>query len=98
MQCQGSASRWQLLAELQADVSTGMSDTPFVADITSFWWHAGNRTAVLVVAKLFLAAGLALLSGNIGNAQDSRILVMLGLAIACGYIYQGPPFRQAIQH
>lgn len=48
---------------------------------------------MLLVAKLFLAAGIALLAGNINTAHDSRVLIMLGLAIACGYVYQGPPFR-----
>ena len=59
---------------------------------------AGNRSGVLIVAKLFLAAGVALLAGNINHAHDSRVLVMLGLAIACGYIYQGPPFRYDVKH
>jgi 1,4-dihydroxy-2-naphthoate octaprenyltransferase len=48
---------------------------------------------VLLTAKLFLAAGLSLLAGNINTAHDPRVLAMLGAAIVCGYVYQGPPFR-----
>ncbi len=48
---------------------------------------------MLAAAAGFFVAGVALLARFIGGAQDPRIGVMLGLAIACGYVYQGPPFR-----
>lgn len=57
----------------------------------------GNRNGVLLTAKLFLAAGLGLLAGNINTAHDPRVLYMLGAAIVCGYVYQGPPFRWVVQ-
>lgn len=55
----------------------------------------GNRTGVLLLSKLFLAAGLGLLSSSIAAATqtDGRVTAMLAAAIACGYVYQGPPFR-----
>jgi 1,4-dihydroxy-2-naphthoate octaprenyltransferase len=53
----------------------------------------GNRTAVLLLSKLFLAAGVGLLGASIAAAHDGRVAAMLGAAICCGYVYQGPPFR-----
>ena len=53
----------------------------------------GNRAAVLVVAKLFLAAGLLLLGTSIHAVDDTRVPMMLAAAIFAGYLYQGPPFR-----
>lgn len=55
----------------------------------------GNRTAVLAAAKAFLVAGLWLLGACVGAANDWRVVGALGAAIACGYLYQGPPFRWA---
>jgi 1,4-dihydroxy-2-naphthoate octaprenyltransferase len=57
----------------------------------------GNRTGVLLLSKLFLAAGVGLLSSSIAAAAntDGRVTAMLAAAIACGYVYQGPPFRYA---
>jgi hypothetical protein len=59
----------------------------------SFVNVTGNRAVVLAAAVGFFVGGVALLGRFIGGAQDPRIGVMLGLAIACGYVYQGPPFR-----
>lgn len=59
----------------------------------SFVNVTGNRPAVFAAAVAFFMAGVALLGRFIGGAQDPRIGTMLGLAIACGYVYQGPPFR-----
>lgn len=53
----------------------------------------GSRGRVLLAAKAFLAAGLWLLAGAVGAAHDARVPAALGAAIACGYLYQGPPFR-----
>jgi 1,4-dihydroxy-2-naphthoate octaprenyltransferase len=71
------------------DAETGVDQTKpeSVVNLT------GNRTAVLLLSKAFLAAGLLLLGWGISSAGDSRISAMLGIAIVCGYVYQGPPFR-----
>lgn len=55
----------------------------------------GSRGGVLAAAKLFLAAGAWLLATAIGAgaAGDARVPAMLAAAVACGYVYQGPPFR-----
>lgn len=53
----------------------------------------GNRTLVLLLSKAFLVAGLGLLGCSIAAAADGRVSGMLAAAIACGYVYQGPPFR-----
>ncbi len=53
----------------------------------------GNRAAVLAVAWVAFAVGVSLLSSAMGAANDARIPAQLGAAIACGYVYQGPPFR-----
>eukprot|EP00877_Chromochloris_zofingiensis_P007993 jgi/Chrzof1/3447/Cz12g25220.t1 len=53
----------------------------------------GSRTLVMTAAWAFFALGLALLGVHIGAAHDSRVTSYLATAIACGYVYQGPPFR-----
>jgi hypothetical protein len=55
----------------------------------------GSRGGVLAAAAAFFAAGAALLARHCGGAGDARVGAMLGAAIACGYVYQGPPFRWA---
>ncbi|GIL80478.1 hypothetical protein Vretifemale_9679 [Volvox reticuliferus] len=54
-----------------------------------------NRRAVLLLAKSLLVAGVALLAHLISSAPggDLRPVGLLAFSIACGYIYQGPPFR-----
>jgi 1,4-dihydroxy-2-naphthoate octaprenyltransferase len=53
----------------------------------------GSRGGVLAAAAAFFAAGVALLVRFCSAAGDQRVAAMLGAAIACGYVYQGPPFR-----
>jgi 1,4-dihydroxy-2-naphthoate octaprenyltransferase len=53
----------------------------------------GSRSGVLAASFAFLAAGVALLARFCSAAGDVRVGVMLATAIACGYLYQGPPFR-----
>jgi hypothetical protein len=71
------------------DATTGVDKTKreSVVNLT------GSRRGVLLAAKAFLAAGLWLLAAAIGAAHDGRVAAMLAAAIACGYLYQGPPFR-----
>ncbi|KAG2423798.1 hypothetical protein HXX76_015074 [Chlamydomonas incerta] len=56
---------------------------------------AAGRTAVLLVAKAALAAGVLLLGRCIAAAPggDPRPAGLLAFSIVCGYVYQGPPFR-----
>ena len=53
----------------------------------------GKHGLVLLVANLFLLAGAGLLTRLIASSADGRPAGMLMAAIACGYVYQGPPFR-----
>eukprot|EP00879_Flechtneria_rotunda_P013950 GHRR01014570.1.p1 GENE.GHRR01014570.1~~GHRR01014570.1.p1 ORF type:complete len:382 (+),score=117.61 GHRR01014570.1:352-1497(+) len=80
---------WLNLSNDAFDATTGVDvhKAESVVNLT------GNRNGVLLLAKLFLVAGMALLGTNINAAAYNTVLQMLGLAIACGYIYQGPPLR-----
>ena len=49
--------------------------------------------AVLAAANAFLVVGVSLLYYLITATQDWRVAAMLAVSIACGYVYQGPPFR-----
>jgi 1,4-dihydroxy-2-naphthoate phytyltransferase len=54
----------------------------------------GSPTLVLWTANACLAAGVSLLWYLIASIQEpTRPTMMLTGAIACGYVYQGPPFR-----
>lgn len=53
----------------------------------------GSRGLVLGLSAAFFAAGAWLLAGGLGAAASGAPAAMLAAAIACGYIYQGPPFR-----
>jgi hypothetical protein len=54
----------------------------------------GSVGGVLLTSKAFLAAGVALLAHVLGTATHGHAAaIMLAAAIACGYVYQGPPFR-----
>ncbi len=73
------------------DAATGVDKTKreSVVNLTG-----GKKGLVLGIANVFLAAGLTLMGMSLGQAGDStRPALMLLAAIACGYIYQGPPFR-----
>eukprot|EP00899_Mesostigma_viride_P003271 jgi/Mesvir1/12945/Mv05960-RA.1 len=56
-----------------------------------------NQRLVLLVAYACLAAGLALIAMSGSVARDPRVLRYLLGAIACGYVYQCPPFRLSYQ-
>jgi 1,4-dihydroxy-2-naphthoate octaprenyltransferase len=71
------------------DASTGVdkSKRESVVNLT------GSRNGVLAAAKLFLALGAWLLATAVGGAGNGAAGAMLAVAVACGYVYQGPPFR-----
>ena len=48
---------------------------------------------MLLLAKALLLAGVGLLGHLIAGCGDGRPAAMLAFSIACGYVYQGPPFR-----
>jgi 1,4-dihydroxy-2-naphthoate octaprenyltransferase len=70
-----------------ADTGVDQSKPESVVNLT------GNRPAVLLLSKAFLAAGVGVLSWGISSAADPAVAPLLGAAICCGYLYQGPPFR-----
>lgn len=53
----------------------------------------GGARTVLVVAYSLLALGLVGLMSVAARAGDARVAAFLILAVACGYVYQCPPFR-----
>jgi len=53
----------------------------------------GRQGAVLAASGVVLAAGLWGLGATVVGTGGEVPLAMLGAAIACGYVYQGPPFR-----
>ena len=74
------------------DAATGVdkSKRESVVNLTG-----GKKGLVLAIANLFLVAGVGLLSALIISAGTGGTApaAMLAVAIACGYLYQGPPFR-----
>ncbi|GAX79957.1 hypothetical protein CEUSTIGMA_g7396.t1 [Chlamydomonas eustigma] len=80
---------WLNLSNDAFDAATGVDKTKreSVVNLT------GNRNLVLLVANVFLLAGVGLLLTLVTANGDMRPVMMLTAAIACGYVYQGPPFR-----
>ncbi|KAL6763001.1 UbiA prenyltransferase family [Haematococcus lacustris] len=80
---------WLNLSNDAFDAATGVdvSKPESVVNLT------GSRPLVFWSSLGFLAAGVSLLLRQIAATGDSRVTVMLALAISCGYVYQGPPFR-----
>jgi hypothetical protein len=72
------------------DASTGV-DKNKAESVVNLTGSAGR---VLAAATVFLGAGLGLLGGSLGAAHAPHAVNMLLAAVACGYVYQGPPFRQ----
>lgn len=82
---------WLNLSNDAFDAATGVDKTKreSVVNLTG-----GKKGLVLLVANIFLLGGLSLLGCLIpSSGGDMRPAAMLFLAIACGYVYQGPPFR-----
>ena len=53
----------------------------------------GNWRSVFAAANVFLFVGVALLFGIVSAVPNEFVAKALYAAIACGYVYQGPPFR-----
>lgn len=48
---------------------------------------------ILLIANAFLLSGLGLFAHLLSGAAAQPVLCLLAVAIVCGYVYQGPPFR-----
>ncbi|GFR41612.1 hypothetical protein Agub_g2337 [Astrephomene gubernaculifera] len=85
---------WLNLSNDAFDAQTGV-DVTKPESVVNLLGGPSRRTAVLLLAKTFLAAGVALLGHLITSAPggDLRPMCLLAFSIACGYVYQGPPFR-----
>uniref|UniRef100_A0A061SC63 1,4-dihydroxy-2-naphthoate octaprenyltransferase n=1 Tax=Tetraselmis sp. GSL018 TaxID=582737 RepID=A0A061SC63_9CHLO len=55
----------------------------------------GNRRAVLLMSLAAFAAGAGIMAASLAPVvqADPRVGAWLAAAVACGYVYQGPPFR-----
>ena len=62
-----------------------------IVNLTGWSWKA-----LLVISMVLLALGVAMLAKPVMSTGSALPGQLLGAAIACGYIYQGPPFRCAI--
>lgn len=80
---------WLNLSNDAFDAATGVD----VSKPESVVALTGSLPLVFWSSLGFLAAGVSLLLRQIAATGDSRVTVMLALAISCGYVYQGPPFR-----
>ncbi|CAG9466076.1 unnamed protein product [Pedinophyceae sp. YPF-701] len=80
---------WLNLSNDAFDTDTGVDATKpeSVVNLT------GSRGKVLALANALLAAGVAWLSYTVLSSGGTIAGLMLAAAIACGYVYQGPPFR-----
>ncbi|KXZ53979.1 hypothetical protein GPECTOR_6g899 [Gonium pectorale] len=85
---------WLNLSNDAFDANTGVDNTK-PESVVNLLGGPSRRTAVLVLAKSLLAAGVGLLAHLIASAPggDLRPAGLLAFSIACGYVYQGPPFR-----
>lgn len=55
-----------------------------------------NKPLIFWLSLVFLSMGAVFLGNAILLKRSPLAFVMLGLATACGYLYQGPPFRFAL--
>ncbi|GIL60286.1 hypothetical protein Vafri_14916 [Volvox africanus] len=86
---------WLNLSNDAFDAQTGVDASKPESIVNLLGGGPKNRRAVLLLAKSLLVAGVALLAHLISSAPggDLRPAALLAFSIACGYIYQGPPFR-----
>ncbi|KAL2644969.1 hypothetical protein R1flu_012556 [Riccia fluitans] len=80
---------WLNLSNDAYDAETGVDKLKkeSVVNIT------GSQKGVLWAAFACLVVGLVGLINGASQAGDMRVAALLVLAIACGYVYQCPPFR-----
>ncbi|GLC71657.1 hypothetical protein PLESTF_001146300 [Pleodorina starrii] len=86
---------WLNLSNDAFDAQTGVDATKPESVVNLLGGGPSRRAAVLLLAKSLLVAGVALLANLIASAPagDPRPAGLLAFSIACGYVYQGPPFR-----
>jgi 1,4-dihydroxy-2-naphthoate octaprenyltransferase len=85
---------WLNLSNDAFDAATGVDKAKreSVVNLTG-----GKKGLVLLVANAFLLGGISMLGSLLASiGGDIRPAAMLALAIACGYVYQGPPFRSVL--
>lgn len=63
-----------------------------IVNLTGF-----GAAPLLAIAFSALMVGLTLLMGPVSNSGSSLPGAMLLGSILCGYLYQGPPFRQVLK-
>ena len=78
---------WLNLSNDAYDAETGVDVEKHESAVT----RTGNRSAILGLACLSLAAGAALFGSLMAYLGDARIPALLGAAVVVGYMYQGPP-------
>ncbi|GLI70846.1 hypothetical protein VaNZ11_015857 [Volvox africanus] len=86
---------WLNLSNDAFDAHTGVDASKPESVVNLLGGGPKNHRAVLLLANSLLAGGVALLAHLISSAPggDFRPAGLLAFSIACGYIYQGPPFR-----
>lgn len=72
------------------DAATGVDLTKRESIVNLSGASAG---LILVIANTFLLSGLGLFAHLLSGAAGPPVLCLLAVAIVCGYVYQGPPFR-----
>eukprot|EP00873_Tetraselmis_striata_P046226 jgi/Tetstr1/466490/TSEL_010997.t1 len=81
---------WLNLSNDAFDADTGVDSTKPESVVNLL---GGNKARVLLLANLALAAGVAVMAHSMASVTDGRVFAWLAAAVACGYVYQGPPFR-----
>jgi 1,4-dihydroxy-2-naphthoate octaprenyltransferase len=89
---------WLNLSNDGFDAATGVDTTGMGKPESVVALTGGRAWPVLLLSLAFLAGGGALLAQEVGRASAApgaaaAASAMLAAAVACGYVYQGPPFR-----
>lgn len=80
---------WLNLSNDAFDAETSVDETKpeSVVNLT------GNRNLVLLGSIAAFIAGTGVLATSLGSVNYQTSLALLAFSVACGYVYQGPPFR-----
>jgi len=89
---------WLNLSNDAFDASTGVDAAGMGKPESVVALTGGRALPVLLLSLAFLAAGVAALAAEVSRAAAApgaapAAAAMLAAAVACGYVYQGPPFR-----
>jgi len=89
---------WLNLSNDGFDAATGVDAAGMGKPESVVALTGGRALPVLLLSLGFLAAGAAGLAGEVARAAAApgaatAAAAMLTAAVACGYVYQGPPFR-----